>query len=223
MTADLDAQRAKVRRLFTKREQGDLNEKAFQRLLTHHSVELYRALVLRRMARGERILHEHHSIQAHFKWTQSLLKEPEQASFSSFATDRRLYQVWSKVIPKQPPTADARDGTLVREIRFQNVGSIVTHRQIRWGEIGVGAVICAVAVIFSPWLEITSHVMLGLGGLGIFHGLVLPTRWIEVKAIEPSKTEPILIHNIRKKSARSLLQHLREKAGQHDGYQGPAR
>lgn len=224
MMTDLDALRTKVRQLFVKREQGDLNEKAFQRLLTHHSIELYRALVLRRMAKDEEIQREHHTIRAHFKFTQSVLKEPEQEAISTFATDRRLYQVCSRVIPKQPPTADARDGTTVSELRYENMGSIQMHRQVRWGEVGVGAVISAVAILFAPWLEVTSHVMLGLGVLGVLHALLLPTRWIEIRAADPvSQREPIFIYNVRKKSARSVVEFVREKTSQRDGNQGSAR
>ena len=212
MTTDLDNLRAEIRQLYVKLEKGDLRQKAFQRLLTEYTTDLYRAIVQKRMAKDEAIQREHHTISAHFQWTQSLLREPEQEATSLFATDHRLYCVRSMVIPKQPATADARDKTVVDEIRFDRIGSLQVHRQFRWGETGVGAAICAVAILFAPWLEVTGHVMLGLGGLGILHGLLLPTRWIEIKpsGSNPNK-EPIRIHAIRKKSARSLLQYLRDK------------
>jgi hypothetical protein len=224
MTTDLDALRAKIRQLYVKLEKGDLRQKAFQRLLTEFTTDLYRAVLQKRMAKDEAIQREHHTISAHFQWTQSLLREPEQQATSLFATDRRLYCVRSIVIPKQPATADARDRTVVDEIRFDRIGSFQVHRQFRWGEMGVAAVICTVAILFAPWLEVTSHVMLGLGALGVLHGLLLPTKWIEITASEPkSNTEPILIRTIQKKSARNLIQYLRDKVIIHEGNQGSAR
>jgi hypothetical protein len=50
-----------------------------------------------------------------------------------------------------------------------------------------------------------------LGALGILHGLLLPTRWIEIRTGEPAPAEPVRIHGLRKKSARKLLKFLREK------------
>ena len=51
---------------------------------------------------------------------------------------------------------------------------------------------------------------LGLGLLGILHGLLLPTRWVQVETLDPA-SEPILIHALRKKSARGMVKFLREK------------
>ncbi len=52
--------------------------------------------------------------------------------------------------------------------------------------------------------------MVWLGILGILHGLLLPTRWVQVEILDPA-SEPILIHALRKKSGRKMVRYLREK------------
>jgi len=56
MMADLDAQRTKIKQLYVKRKKGDLTEKAFQRRLSGETIELYRAVIQKRMAKDETIL-----------------------------------------------------------------------------------------------------------------------------------------------------------------------
>ena len=214
MTKDIDSLRKEIKLMHLNHLKGDITEKAFQRDIVKRTVDLYRAVVRRRMAEDEKILLEHHTIRAHFRVTQSLLKEPEQEAISVFATDRRIVHLRSTVLPDQPPTADGRDRTIVEAIRYENIGSIAVHRNIRWGEIGVGAIICTVAVLFASFLEFTSGVLLVLGGLGILHGLFLPTKWVEIKpsAMLQDKVAPVAIHASRRKSARKLVKLLREKA-----------
>lgn len=78
MTTDLGALRKEIVSLYDKRKIGDLTERKFQSRLADKTVELYRTIVMGRMAEGETIQMEHHSILSHLKLTQSLLREPEQ-------------------------------------------------------------------------------------------------------------------------------------------------
>ena len=137
MPTEIESIRQKIRQLYPKRERVDLNEKAFQRELVESTVDLYRALIKDRLAKGEAIIREHHVVKAHFKLTQSVLREPEQEAISLFTTDRRLFRIQSVLMPKQPPTGDEKDKTTVEEIPLKLITSLKTRRQIRWCEIGV--------------------------------------------------------------------------------------
>lgn len=213
MTKDIDSLRKEIKLMHLKRLKGDITEKAYQRNLPERTVELYRAVVQRRMAKDEKILREHHSIRSHFRLTQSLMKEPEQEAISLFATDRRLYHLRSMVLPDQPSTADSRDRTVIEELRYENLDSVKVYKDIRYGEMAVGAVLCAIAFLFASWLDITGPILIVLGCLGILHGLFLPMKWVEVKAAEAmeGKLAPIRIYASRRKSARGLVRFLREK------------
>jgi hypothetical protein len=70
-------------------------------------------------------------------------------------------------------------------------------------------------VIFYPWLAITGPLLIVLGALGMIHGLLLPTRWLEVRTRMGENQDPICIYVLRKKSARTLVRLLRQRiAGQ---------
>ena len=150
-----------------------------------------------------------------FDLTQSVLREPEQEAVSLFATDRRLFRIQSILMPNRPPTADEHDQTVIEEIPLNKIRSLSLRRQIRWGEAGVGAVMGAFALLFAPWLSFTGPFLIGLGAAGIFHGLLLPTRWIEIIAQEERipPTDPISIYALRKRSARDLVQFLQVRKG----------
>jgi hypothetical protein len=211
MRNPMDEIREDIRRLHLAHARGDLRDKAFQRLLTQRTMDLYRALVQRALAPGEKILEEHHVVQAHMRLTQSVLKEPEQVATSLFLTQSRLLRVRSCIRPGQPATADQRDSTVLDELPLARIRLIQTRRRIRPGEICAGLAMAAVALIFWQWLEVTGVVLLGLGLLGAIHGLLLPTRWVEIRTGPPSASEPILVHAHRKKSGRALLRSLRER------------
>lgn len=209
---EVSALRAKIRQLYPRRAKGDITEKAFQRELAERTVDLYRALIKKKIARGESILKEHHVVRAHFRLTQSVLREPEQEAISIFAMDRRLFRLKSTLIPDQPPTVDNQDKTVVDEIPFNRIMFFHVCRQRRLGEIGVGVAMGAIAVLFSPWLSITGPFLIVLGAVGIMHGLLMPTRWVEVKTLDPTPTlAPIIIYALRKKSARNLVRFLKER------------
>ena len=212
MKTDIRELREKIAQLFPKRDRGDLTEKVFQKEVTLQTVALYRAIVTERIAEGETIECEHHTIWTHFRLMSSILRETAQQAISLFLTNRRLYRLQSTIMPDQPPTADSLDNTSVDEISFDRIHSLKKKRQIRVGEMLVGAGFCGIALIFYNWLEITGPVLVGLGTLGVLHGLILPTRWIEVVTVDSSTAiNPILIYAIRKKSAKKLVRGLREK------------
>ena len=175
-------------------------------------MDLYRALVRDRMADGERIELEHHTILSHLKLTKSVMREPEQFATSLFATDRRLFRVRATVIITKPPTGDKRDQTVVDALSYKRMASLKVHHQIRWGEAGVGAGFAGIGVVFAPWLDITGPFVIGFGVLGILHAFIIPTRWVEVVPANPiPDMDPMNINVLRKKSAKALRRFLQEK------------
>jgi len=210
-TDEIQALRATIRGLYPKRAIGDLNEKKFQRELTDRTLDLYRALIRKKTKEDEPIVCEHHAVRAHFKLTQSVLKEPEQETVSLFATERSLFHLKSTLIPGRPPSADKADNFSMEQIPLQRIGSVRVRRQIRIEEMGMGAAIAGLAVLFYAHLAITGPFMVGLGILGILHGLLLPTRWAQVETLDSSASEPVQILALRKKSARRMVKFLREK------------
>ncbi len=86
MRNPMDEIREDIRKLHLAHARGDLREKAFQRALAQRTMDLYRALAQSRLVPGERILKEHHVVEAHMKLTQSVMREPEQMATSLFLT-----------------------------------------------------------------------------------------------------------------------------------------
>jgi hypothetical protein len=213
MTTEADLLRHKIRSLYPKRDIGDLTEKVFQKELIERTIDLYRVLIKARLAKGETIQKEHHVAQAHFRLTQSVLREPEQTAFSFFSTDRRLFRVRSSFLPSRPPTADEKDQTRIDELPFNKIQALSIRRQVRWGEAGVGGAMAGLALLFAPWLSFTGPFLVALGAAGILHGLLLPTRWLEVIPQEGVSGEPMAIYALRKRSARDLVQFLQVRKG----------
>lgn len=215
MTTDADALRAHLTKLYVDRTVGDVSERIFLSKSTETTVDLYRAIITGKLAKDEEVIAEHHTINSHFRLTQSVLREPEQHGISFFLTSRRLLRLRSTLFPGQPPTADRRDGTRVDSFRLERVDGLLQRRQFRWGEAGVGALIGCMAILFAPWLEITGPVLIVLGTLGVLHAMLRPTRWTEVR-IRGGGTggDPVVIYSVRKKSARKLLKLLRERVSQ---------
>lgn len=214
MTTEVEVIRHKIRGLYPKRKIGDLTEKVFQKELIERTLDLYRELLKGRLHKGESIIKEHHVVRSHLKLAQSVLREPEQEAVSLFTTDRRLFRIQSILLPNRPPTADEQDQTVIEELPLNKIRSLSVRRQVRWGEVGVGVVMGAFALLFAPWLSFTGPFMIGLGAAGVLHGLLLPTRWIEIIPQEggPS-TDPILIYALRKRSARDLVRFLQVRKG----------
>jgi hypothetical protein len=212
MKTDLDKLRQKIAELYPKRDRGDLRERDFQAQVAEQTVALYRAIIKERMAEGETIECEHHTIWTHFRLMSSILREPAQKAISLFLTDRKLYRVQSTIMPNQPPTADERDQTTVEVFRRDRIRALKKRSQIRIGEVLLGAGFSVVAVVFHSWLTITAPFLGGLGILGVLHGLLRPTKWIEVELENGSKSsDPILIYTLRKGSAKDLSRRLQER------------
>lgn len=212
MKTDLNELRNNIAQLFPKRDRGDLTEKVFQKKVTEQTVSLYRAVVTEKLAKGETIECEHHTIWTHFRLMSSILRETAQQATSLFLTNRRLWRLQSTIMPDEPPTADNRDNTSVDSVPLGRIVSLKKRFEIRFGEIIVGAIFCVIALLFHNWLEITGPVLIGLGVLGILHAVILPTRWIEVVTVNSSPPQdPILIYTLRKKSAKKLVRSLQEK------------
>ncbi len=221
LMTEVDGLREEIRQLFVEHARGDLRERSFQRALAQRSMDLYRAVVGKSMAAGESILQEHHVIRAHMRLTQSVLKEPEQEAISLFATDRRLIRLRSAQLPGRPATGDEQDRTVVDHVPLNRIEGFQVHRQIRPGEAWAGLAIAGIGILFYDWLSLTGPILIVLGILGALHGLLLPTRWMEVKAGGASLQDPLLIYAMGKKSGKALMRFLRERLpGASPSHQG---
>ena len=139
MKTDLNELRKRIAQLYPKRDIGDLKERDFQAEVAEQTVALYRAIISERMAEGETIECEHHTIWTHFRLMQSILREPAQQATSLFLTNRRLFRLQSTIMPDQPPTADSRDNTFVDVIPLDRIHALKKRFQIRIGEVLLGA------------------------------------------------------------------------------------
>lgn len=210
MTTDLDRLRGEIRSLAEKHARGDIRDKEFEPVLAERTVALYRALVERRMDPGERILAEHHVVFSHTRLTESMLKEPEQTAVSLFATDRRLWRVRAPLRAGLPPLNGHGDGAELDSVAYDRIDSLESRRDVRAGEVAVGLGIVVFAFVFRSWLSVTGALLVLLGALGVLHGLLFPTRWVEVQTRGTASAEPMAVHALRKKSARALLQVVRD-------------
>lgn len=216
MSNGTDELRREIQRLYDQRARGDLPAKHFERRLTEKSVALSRAVVGARLAPGESILAEHHVIHSHIKLTQSLLREPEQATDSYYASNRILYRVRGTLLPGRAVTCDESDATAVDALAFEQIARIVPRHELRWGEAAVGIAIMLIAIVSRDALALTSPMLLLLGFLGTAHGLLLPTRWLDIVPECADTTAPWELHGIRRRSARKLLAILRRARPQID-------
>jgi hypothetical protein len=215
MKTDLDELRQKIAALYPKRDRGDLKERDFQAHVADKTADLYRAIITERMAEGETIECEHHTIWIHFRLMQSILREPAQQATSLFLTDRSLYRVQTTIMPDRPPTADSRDQTGVEAFRLDHIHALKKRRQIRLGEVLLGIAFFAIAVVFRDLLSFTAPFLAGVAILGVLHGLLRPTRWMEVELVNGSGTsEPILIYAAWKDSGKKLARRLQERVRQ---------
>jgi len=206
------ALRAELRRLVEKQARGDVSRRDFDRRLAEGGVALARALVSERLEEGERIVAEHHAALGHLRLASSVLAEPEQEAIGLFLTGRRLLRLRCRILPGRPPTGDDRDGTVIDEVPLAGITSLVTRRRVRIGEVVAGAVITALALVFKPWLLITGTLLAGLGTAGMLHGLLLPTRWVEIQGPDRGADDVFRVHAMGRKSGRALLARLRAAA-----------
>ena len=208
---DLEALREEIRQLSQKYAAGDIGERKFQPALAKATVNLYQATVEGLLPEGETIIQSHHVVFGHTRMVQSVMKEPEQQAVSLFLTERRLVRLRSTLSAYKPITCDHRDGTVVDDIPLDTIQSLRVRRQVRGGEALAGLAIAGFAWLFYSWLAITGPVLMALGALGVLHGLLLPTRWLEVQGRVGETQDPICIYVLRKKSARTLVRLVRQR------------
>lgn len=207
---EVSSLKAELRELHEKGLTGEIPRRKLEGTVAEKTVALYRAAVLSRLDGGERIVAEHHAVLGHLHLAESVLREPDQEAISLFSTDRRLIRVRSLVSNERPVSLSEEDGTVIDELPLEFIEGLVVRRQVRWGEAATGIAIAAVALIFKPWLLVTGTLLLALGGLGVLHALLLPTRWIEILSPTRLASEPWRILAARKKSARTLRNFLAE-------------
>ena len=209
MPAESDELRHAIRDLFERRARGDVPDRDFRRRLAESSVALSRAVARERLLPDEKILAEHHLEHSHFKLNQSLLAEPEQATASFFASDRRLIRVCGTLLPNRPVSCDEADHTVVDELAYEHMQCVAIRKQIRWGEAATGCVVMLAALLLGRTLAVTGPLLVLLGLAGMLHGLLFPTRWIEIVARDGEPVPPFLIHGVRRKGARKILAVIR--------------
>jgi CheY-like chemotaxis protein len=194
-------------RLRARRDRGDVNEKAFGAALAERVVGFARDAARARLAAGEAIVAEHHAVHGHLRLARSVLDIPDEESVSLLLSERRLVRVRLTLTADGRPPASGAPAEL-DEIPLALVRGLRVRRQIRVAEVGAGVCIVAVALALGPLLLITGKLLVGLGVLGVLHGLLLPTRTITITtavALEP----PLQVTRPRRRSARRLLARLR--------------
>jgi hypothetical protein len=209
MTADADDLRRDLRAVLERRTRGDLREKDFQRQVAELSIALTRAVVGQRLAREEQLVAEHHLVHSHLHLAQSILQEPEQLTVSFFATDRRLIRVRGATRPGRAVTCDGGDGTVVDDLPYAAIREVAQRSERRWGEVAVGLGAALLGLVAGDRLAVTGPLLAVLGLAGAAHGLLLPTRWVEVVATDSGLDPPFAIYGLRRKSARRLLDTVR--------------
>ncbi len=210
-TSKVEELRGELRSLSAGYARGDVPKRKFDRLLAEKTVELYRAVVTTRLAEDEKILAEHHVVRAHLKLSQSVLKEPAEEAISLFLTERRLIRLQAILQPGQVVAGDASDHTIIDDVNLSGIAGLRTRREARISEAVAGFVICVVALAFRSWLLVTGTFLFLLGFMGMLHGLLMPTRWVELETLGPQPNDIMKIYGLRRKSARNFLRVLRER------------
>jgi hypothetical protein len=209
MAAAADELRHELRELCARHARGDIRPRDFERRQADGSVALGRAVAAERLVEGETVLAEHHLVHSHFKLTQSMLQEPEQATVSLFATQHRLIRMRGSFAAGRPVSCDDDDGTVLDELPYAAVAVLVRRTERRWGEVAVGAAAAVLALALGNVLAVTGPMLVVLGLAGVGHGLLLPTRSVELVTDRPAEP-PFVILGLRRKSARALLAILRQ-------------
>ena len=121
-----------------------------------------------------------------------------------------LIRVRGTMLPGRPVSCDAADHTVVDELPYANMRQAVVRKQLRWGEAAVGCGIVVMALLMGRTLAVTGPLLVVLGFAGILHGLLLPTRWIEIVPRDTKPDPPFQIHGVRRKGARRILAIVRD-------------
>lgn len=199
--------RREIRGLATRRARGELGEKAFRKRALELSVELARVEALA-VADREPLVAEHHVVHSHFRLTESLMREPEQTTVSYFATAQRLVRVRGTLVTGRAAASEDPASTTVDAVPYQQVTAIDRRVAWRWGEVGTGVAIVLLAKLFGSALAITGPVLVLLGTAGVLHGLLMPTRWIEIE-VAGAPSAPFTVHGVWRRSGRRLLAAVR--------------
>lgn len=200
--SDAEVARGRLRDLGQRRARGDVDERTFRRQLLDESVGLARAEARAVLEPDEAILAEHHVVHSHFKLTESLLREPEQSTVSLFATARRLVRVRGTLSPSPTGIGEEATRAQIDQIKYEATTRLEKRVERRWGEVGTGLAIVLLALLLRRVLAITGPVLVLLGVAGALHGLLLPTRWIEIASHAEIRAQ---IHCVWRRSARRLV------------------
>ncbi len=215
----LDEVRAEISGLAARRARGDLAEKAFRKRALQLSIELARKQASAAVP-GEAIATEHHVVHSHFRLTESLLREPEQTTVSYFAAEHSLIRVRGTLVTGASPRTDhgAKDpaSTVVDRVSYEQVRSIERRTEWRWGEVGTGLIIVLGALLLRDLLAVTGPVLVLLGVAGMIHGLLLPTRWVEI-VIDDEAAPALAVHGVWKRSGRQFLAAVSSALGRQRG------
>jgi hypothetical protein len=93
----------------------------------------------------------------------------------------------------------------VDELGYAGILHIARRKQRRWGEVAAGLGAALLAFLLGDALAITGPLLAGLGLAGALHGLLLPTRWIEILPRDAPPVPPFELHGVRRGSARRVL------------------
>jgi len=88
---------------------------------------------------------------------------------------------------------------------LDRIDALVPGREHRTSEIVAGLVIVAVALAFHGILLVTGTILVLVGALGMLHGLLMPLRWLEVRAAGLDAERPLRIHGLWRKTGRRLV------------------
>jgi hypothetical protein len=102
----------------------------------------------------------------------------------------------------------------VEELAYASASGVTVRTQRRKGQIVAGLVIAGFALVGYSWLQITGTALFLLGIAGVLHALLVPTRWAEILQPEPTVSPPFQIWALRKRSAKRLLEFLRQRIEQ---------
>ena len=195
---------------------GDLTPKRYAKERQDSLARLGRAMIVPSFERGESILAEHHWVEGHPRIPDSVLRETAQIASSLYATDRRLFR-W-RFQDRGVPTASFLEGVEegLEDRRYSDVAAVHVRRARRWGEALTGAVIAGVGVLLAAHLRMTAYVLAAVGLFGVLHGILLPTRWVEITSREEGEAPwPVLAASA--KSARALLAEVERRTRSERG------
>jgi len=182
---------------------GDLNPKRYAQLRQQALAALGRRKIAPSLMPGETILSEHHWIEGHSRLPDAPFAETGQTAGSVYATDRRLFR-WrfhDAGSPSAVPPADARE--TLEFVRYSEIAGVERRKSFRWGEATTGFVIAAVAGLMYNRLGVTGPLLLAVGGFGVAHALLAPTRYVAVMIAGSEAGWPVWA--ARTRSGRAVL------------------